>query len=367
MKVKIMLIASFVVLALACNQKAAESEYYTESDFATIKKIDTHYHVNTYKPTFMEVAIADNFRLLAVNTDAFDDFTVYDQENVALHHIAQNPNQIAYLMAFTLDGWDEEGWQEKTIAHIKESIAKGAVGVKVWKNIGMVEKDKDGNFIMIDNPQFDPVLDYLEENGIPVVGHLGEPRNCWLPIEEMTVVNDKEYFAANPEYHMYLHPELPSYEDQIEARDNMLEKHPNLKFVGAHLGSMEWSVDFIAEHLDRFPNMTLDLAERISHIAIQSEKDREKVINFFIKYQDRIMYGTDSGYREEFNDESTILKEVLHRTWTTDWKFFTTDESVDLWGIEGQVKGLKLPREIIDKIYFKNAEALYPKFKEMNS
>ena len=79
------------------------------------------------------------------------------------------------------------------------------------------------------------------------------------------------------------------------------------------------------------------------------------------------MYGTDSGYREEFNDESTILKEVLHRTWTTDWKFFTTDESVDLWGIEGQVKGLKLPREIIDKIYFKNAEALYPKFKEMNS
>ncbi len=65
---------------------------------------------------------------------------------------------------------------------------------------------------------------------------------------------------------MYLHPEFPSYEDQIKARDHMLEKHPDLKFIGAHLGSLEWSADELAKRLDKFPNMVVDMAARISHL-----------------------------------------------------------------------------------------------------
>ena len=78
-----------------------------------------------------------------------------------------------------------------------------------------------------------------------LMGHL-EPRNCWLPLEEMTVKNDRRYFQNNPQYHMYLHPEMPSYEEQLAARDRMLGKHPNLPFLGAHFGSLEWSVDALA-------------------------------------------------------------------------------------------------------------------------
>jgi hypothetical protein len=96
---------------------------------------------------------------------------------------------------------------------------------------------------MIDDPRFDRILDFIEKNDITVIGHLGEPKNCWLPVDQMTIAGDKNYFTANPGYHMYLHPEFPSYEAQINARDNMLRKHPGLRFVGAHLGSLEWNVD----------------------------------------------------------------------------------------------------------------------------
>jgi predicted TIM-barrel fold metal-dependent hydrolase len=179
----------------------------------------------------------------------------------------------------------------------------------------------------------------------------------------MTVNNDREYFKKYPEYHMYLHPEYPSYEEQVAARDRLLEKHPDLKFMGAHLGSMEWSVDLLAEHFDRFPNMAVDMAERISHLQVQVQKDGKKVRDFFIKYQDRLIYGTDRGDRGE--KDTKVFTGRANEEWRNDWKFFTTDEPVSSWMIDGEVKGLKLPREVIEKIYYKNAEKLFSEFKKL--
>ncbi len=111
----------------------------------------------------------------------------------------------------------------------------------------------------------------------------------------MTVSSDSSYFAEHPEYHMFLHPEYPSYEAQIKARDHLLEKHPDLKFIGCHLGSLEWNVDSLAKRLDRFPNMVVDMSARICHLQFQSASNRNRVRNFCIKYQDRLLYGTDTG------------------------------------------------------------------------
>src|SRR5690606_24107168 len=123
---------------------------------------------------------------------------------------------------------------------------------------------------------------FLEESDVTVIGHFGEPKNCWLPIEELPVNDYKGYYKNNPQYHMYLHPGITTYEEQVRARDRMLEKHPRLRFVGAHLGSVEWSVDELARTLDKFPNMAVDMAERISHFEQQAQVDNEKVRNFFI-------------------------------------------------------------------------------------
>ncbi|MFQ6116022.1 MAG: amidohydrolase family protein, partial [bacterium] len=195
---------------------------------------------------------------------------------------------------------------------------------------------------------------YLAKKKIPVVGHLGEPKNCWLPVEEMTVNNDKEYFKAHPEYHMYVHPEFPSYEDQIHAIERRLERHPDLKFIGAHLGSLEWSVNELAKRLDKFPNMAVDFAHRMGHIQYQSIRDREKVQDFFIQYQDRLIYGSD--LKADGTDAPEDLKKRLQETWLSHWKYFTTDEMMTAPEVNGEFRGLALPREVVEKIYRTNAE-----------
>ena len=332
---------------------SCSSEYYTLDDFDKVQKIDTHMHLNSEQLALTEQAQQDNFRLLTVNVDV-PDAPIDDQERFAIHQIKLAPDRVKYLTTFTLKNWNSTRWADETINRLKNSFQQGALGIKLWKNIGMVEKDSSGNFIMIDNPKFDPVIQYIIEQDKTILGHLGEPKNCWLPLEQMTVNNDRSYFKNHPEYHMYLHPEFPSYEDQINARDRFLEKHPSLRFVGAHLGSLEWDVDELAKRLDKFPNMAVDMAARIPHLQHQTKLDREKVRQFLIRYQDRIIYATDSGISTDSNAENE--KKSLHETWLNDWKYFVTDETLTSTHVNGEFKGLKLPREVIDKIYRENAE-----------
>ena len=109
------------------------------------------------------------------------------------------------------------------------------------------------------------------------------------------------------------HYELPSYEDQINARNNMLEKNRELTFIGAHLASLEWSLDEISAFLDNFPNASVDLAERNSHLQVQSQKEKTKARDFFIKYQDRILYGTD--FQELEDTDPSELKKYMNDVW----------------------------------------------------
>ncbi len=357
-----LIILSVVIFGQACKQKKpAKTEYCTAEDFYKMDKIDIHCHIGVERFAFMELAVADNFRILTINTDAaYSVGPVEEQQKAALYQRNAFPDRLAWLTSFSMKGWDDPGWELKALDYIKDSFTKGAIGMKVWKNIGMVEKDKDGKFIMIDDPKFDTIFNYLEKNNIPVCGHLGEPKNCWLPLEEMTVNNDRNYFKEHPQFHMYLHPDFPSYEDQIQARDNLLRKHPDLRFMGAHLASLEWSVDELGNHLEMFPNATVDMAARICHIEKQTREEWQKVHDFFIRYQNRILYGTDQGDWNGSEADPEKLKSTVHEIWTRDWKFLTTDSTMNSWEVDGEFRGLKLPKEVIEKIYFKNAVKLFP-------
>lgn len=331
-----------------------DSSYYTLADFARVEKIDAHVHVYTTGTSFLQQAETDHFRLLAINVEESDAPPVIEQEAICVAQLKAFPDRIAYATALPVRNWNQEDWQEQTIAWLKQSFAKGAIAVKIYKNVGMELKDKEGKLVMADDPKFDPILDYLEKNQVPLIGHLGEPRNCWLPVEKMTVNGDKKYYTNHPEYHMYLHPECPSYEDQIRARDHMLEKHPGLHFVGAHLGSMEWSVDELAKKLDRYPNMVVDMAARISHFQYQAITDRQKVHDFFIRYQDRLLYATDRIADD--NNNTPEFGKGIHEIWFNDWAFFVTDEKMNRPGMDSTFSGLKLPKDVVDKIYRRNAE-----------
>ncbi|MHA4811631.1 amidohydrolase family protein [Flavitalea flava] len=330
------------------------SVFYSLADFNRVEKIDAHVHVFTSGTFFLQQAEADNFRLLTINVEESDAPPIGEQEAICVRQLKAFPGRIAYATALPVRNWNNPDWQEQTISWLEQSFSKGAIAVKIYKNVGMELKDKEGKLVMADNPKFDPILDYLEKNRIPLIGHLGEPRNCWLPIEKMTVNGDKKYYAGHPEYHMYLHPEFPSYEEQISARDHLLDKHPGLHFIGAHLGSLEWSVDELAKELDRYPNMVVDMAARISHFQYQAITDWQKVHDFFIRYQDRLLYATDRI--AEDNNNTPAFKKSVHEAWLNDWAFFVTDERMTRPGMDSAFSGLKLPGMVIDKIYRKNAE-----------
>ncbi len=340
------------------SKKDTNEAYYAEADFPKVKKFNTHVHISIFDSNFIKQAASDNFRLLTVNVASPTSPAIDKQQEVALSLVKAYPENILYATTISVDNFNSPGWQQKTLEYLKTSFQKGAIAVKVWKNIGMDLKDKNGKFVMIDNPAFDPIIDFIEKNNITLIGHLGEPRNAWLPVEQMTVSGDKKYFAAHPQYHMYLHKEYPSYEDQVAARDHMLEKHPNIRFVGAHLGSLEWNTDELAKRLDKFPNMAVDMAERISHFQYQAVTDWKKIHDFFIKYQDRLIYATDEGVRA--NSNPVEVSKVAHENWLRHWKFFTSGEKMKVPKVEKEFNGLKLPKEVVDKIYLKNAEKWFP-------
>jgi len=340
------------------GEENSTSKFYTVDDFKTVVKYDTHVHINVEDTTFIQLANEDNFRFLTVNDNTSDYPHIEDQRSIALSLVKAYPDRLAFATTFTVKNWGKDEWQTQTLDYLKESFEKGAIAVKIWKNIGMELTDKNGKFVMIDDPRFDPILDFIERNNVTLIGHFGEPLNAWLPVEQMTIAGDKKYFSKNPQYHMYLHPEDPSYNDQINARNNMLKKHPNLRFVGAHLGSLEWDVDELAKCLDKFPNMAVDMAARISHLQFQSVKNPKKVRAFLIKYQDRIIYATDHGVEPSSN--LVVLKKSVHYSMVSDWRFFATNEEMNVSHFDKTFKGLKLPREVIDKIYRKNAEKWFP-------
>lgn len=345
----------FLLVAIAvvsCQNK----NYYSLEDFSEVEKIDSHYHIYTENQSSVEQAQKDNFRLLNINTYSGGCERVVEAHQGLKLLKQQFPETTEFTATFCLEGWDEPGWVENTISWIDQCVADGAIAVKVWKNIGMEIRDKDSVLIMIDDPQFDPVFQHLAEKGIPLVGHLGEPKNCWLPLEEMTTKNDSNYFANNPQYHMYLHPEFPSYEEQMAARDRMLEKNPNLVFIGCHLASLEWSVDEMAAFLDRFPNASMDMAARMGQLFYQTVEDREKVRNFFINYQDRLMYGTDIIDRGQ---EKEAFQNRMYQTWLKDWEYLVTDNKMTSNLINGEFRGLKLPKEVVEKIYAGNVKRWY--------
>ncbi len=345
----------FILPALA----GCGNSYYSYENYREIPKIDAHIHINCDRGAFEQQAADDNFSLLTLNVDHGDSADIRKQFDHAVTSAERYPGRIFFGPTFLFDtaGWGSDEWAGEIIKQLEEDISAGAVTVKIWKNIGMTVRDRAGNFIMCDDPGLDPVIEYIEGKGLPVTGHLGEPRNCWLPLDKMTVSSDSSYFALHPQYHMFLHPEYPSYEDQINARDRMLERHPNLRFIGCHLGSLEWNVDSLATRLERFPNMAVDMSARICHLQYQSAEDRKKIRDFCIKYQDRLLYGTDVG--DSGNSDPEEFKKHIHETWIDDWKYFATDETMSSSLFPGEFKGLKLPRDVIDKIYYVNAREWY--------
>ena len=351
----ISLAALMLAGGLSCRQA---TRTYSAGDFASVRKIDAHVHDNSPSTAFGDVARECGFSILSINVDYPDFPPMADQQGAVKTHHSAYPDREAWAATFSMDGWGQPGWTAATIAHLDSALREGAVAVKFWKNIGMVVRNAEGKLVMIDDPGLDSVFSYLIARGVPIICHCGEPRDCWLPVPAMMSNDMKEYFSHHPQYHMYEHPEMPSYESQIAARNHRLERSPGMKFMGAHLGSLEWNVDTLASFLDRYPTASVDLAARIDYLEIQSQRDRDKVRAFFIKYADRLIYATDLVFGPA--DDPAEFKKVTAEKWRSDWAYLATDSLMSQPLVTGTFQGLGLEKAVIEKLYRENAERLFP-------
>ena len=347
------------------GQAPAPADTMTVDQVMAMPKIDAHAHVGpmsgAQRTAFLAFLEKASLKWLNICTGGMNAARLAQQiENAEQLHRAA-PGRVAWATSFTLSNWGDEDWAEAAERMIDEGFSGGAVAAKVWKDLGMELKDADGRFVMADDPRVSPVFSSLAGKGRTLVAHLGEPRNCWLPLDQMTTASDRGYFSRNPQYHGYLLPEMPGYEKQIAARDAVLERHPRLRMVGCHLASLEYDVDEVAKRLDKYPNLAVDLAARMVHLQIQP---REKVRSFVLRYQDRILYGTDFAFGRGSDDPAATAKALasLEADYRSDAAYLATDREVDVpRAREGfKSRGLALPASVLRKIYFENAKKWYP-------
>lgn len=328
-------------------------------EFADIQPIDVHTHVFKDDPTFQ--AFLDRMHLTLETILAIDDTTPYlrklePQHRDALAAVRASRGHIALCTTFDPYKFANRDFAEQAIEQLNQDFAQGAVAVKIWKNLGMEIKKADGAFLMPDDPVLEPIYKDIEEHHRTLIAHLADPDPAWEP---PPCPDDQShlgvfrrlmapYYTNYPAWYMYRHWGYPSKQAILAARDHLVEVNPHLRVVGAHLGSMSTDVNQIAERLDKYPNFAVELGGRTVFLALQP---REKVRAFLIKYQDRVLYGTDLRLHVTENVQDAL--KIWERTYARDWEFFATNNTVQVEGHQAQ--GLGLPASVLRKIFRQNA------------
>ncbi len=350
-------ILPWLVTCTSPKNEASEEPPMASADFG-MPKIDFHAHYRADRDYLIPLLDSFNLKAVLVDVGRVDTERWHQARQGLIDNFQKHPDRYFFCTSFTANGIDDDNYAEKIIEHIEHDLSLGARMVKVWKNFGMVSTDDSGNYVHIDDERIQPVWDYLTEQGIPVLAHIGEPLQAWRPLDDENP--HAGYYRRNPQYHAYQHPEIPSWEAIQEARNNWLARNPDLVVVGAHHGSMSHDVNLIAQTLDKYPNFNVEPAARFGDLIRQ---DSDAVREFIIKYQDRFLYGTDLGVSgeasemtaEELQQEKQQILNMMGRHWL----YFTESGPVTFdthfLSAPKQVQGLNLPDEVLRKIYYQNA------------
>jgi predicted TIM-barrel fold metal-dependent hydrolase len=316
--------------------------------FAAMQPVDTHVHAFKSDPAFADLMA--RLRLRVLDICVADTQGIYGELAAQLARakafVGASPGHARLCVTFNPFTFQHKDFAQHTVKQLHQEFSDGAVAVKIWKNIGMELKTPDGRYVMPDDPAFAPIYREIAAENKTLVAHVAEPSSCWEPPNPDSP--DYDYYKENPEWYMYLHPDHPRKEIILAARDHLLAENPKLRVVGAHLGSMETDVAEIAKRFDRYPNFAVDTAARMEYLMLAP---REKVRNFLIRYQDRVVYGTDLEFLA--NETTPDALKDWQDTYARDWKFLATDQTLQLRGRE--IQGLKLPEPVLRRIYHDNA------------
>ena len=256
---------------------------------------------------------------------------------------------------------NEPAFFQAIVSELSAAAKLGMQGIKIWKNLGMHHRDASGALLTIDDPRLDPFWAQCGELGLPVLIHAADPREYWYP----NTYNTFQYKQGNTARY-YEHPAVPGWEDLIRQRNHLLQKHPKTNFIAAHFASLTSDLDQLAELLDKFPNLSVECSARLRFFY---RYHPEAIRDFFIRYQDRILFGSDIFL---IADDKTLQNETTLKAWRqrqtraySDYlEYFETDHMVMVpGGYQPQwlrLKGIHLPPTVLEKFYHGNAERLIP-------
>ncbi|MGE5558674.1 MAG: amidohydrolase family protein [Bacillota bacterium] len=227
---------------------------------------------------------------------------------------------------------------------LKDGFRKGIRGIKLWKMISLGQKDKTGRYIRIDDKRLKPIWDTAAELGIPVLIHIADPIAFF---KEADQYNERfEELAWNPDW-SFSGPQFYKFHELMDMQEAMLAGNPQTTFVIAHAGSAAEDLKFVGGCLDKYPNMHIDIAARIAELGRQPYTARE----FLIKYQDRVLFGTDYT-------PVCMPYEYYYRFLETRDEYFDYGPGEIPGQGRWKIYGVFLPDEALRKIYYENAEKL---------
>ena len=265
-------------------------------------------------------------------------------------------DRIIQFARVDFEGINEPGWSERNAAELERDFLAGAAGLKINKVLGLDLQNKDGSYIQADDKRFDPIWAMCAKHNKPVMIHISDSYGRFFPIGPENERYEAGLWRSDPEGNYYKTGQ-PTPDVIEKARENMHAKHPKTRFVNAHMAMLYYDMDKVAALLDKYPNADVELSATVQDLGRAPRMIRE----FFLKYQDRIIFGSDGNPGRGIDE-----------FWVPHWRFLETydehfDHPAQLRSPTGaplhgrwRIYGIGLPDEVLRKVYYANALRYLP-------
>ncbi len=274
--------------------------------------------------------------------------------------VEEHPDRFAAYSGIDFDGFGEDGWIDRELERIETAVERGAVGIKLWKHLGLVHTDPDGNVFPVDDDRLAPLFELAGELDTVVAFHVADPKAFFEPLDE-----ENERWAElgkNPDWWFGDREQYPyDWWQLIRQLERVIERHPETTFLGAHWGCAAEEVGYVADVMRENPNYVVDVSARLPEIGRHRP---DLVHDFFVEFQDRIIFGTDLwwesdqlhlGSPQEFEPTAADVEAF----YDAHWRYFeTADEGIaHPTPIQGDwtIDAIDLPRAVLAKLYAENA------------
>jgi predicted TIM-barrel fold metal-dependent hydrolase len=300
----------------------------------------------------LRVMDAKNVRAMVNLTGGFDNGLI---DTIRRYDIS-SPGRFYSFVEPTYSRFLEPNYSQIQGDAIESAHRAGAKGLKILKTLGLYLRENltSGKLVRVDDSRFDPMWDACAQFNMPVAIHVSDPIAFFTPTDRF---NERyEELNNHPDWSFYGR-DYPSNDALIEARNRVFARHRKTQFLALHVGNFAENLDNVSENLDRFPNMTVDLAARIGELGRQPRRARQ----FFDRYQDRILFGTDAtphGVETPQQSFGERLYEIYFRFLETADEYFDyAPANVPPQG-RWRIYGIELPDSILEKVYYQNAARL---------